>query len=565
MDRHRELALDVPQPAPLKSRTLRESLLRQHIAFVDFMRARASLALSATALVCIVAGTGAFAREAQIRHETISWQECLYNTMGLFAFAGNRFGFPQTALLTVVYFLAPLVSASALFEAMFRLAGERNSLLLVGLRGHNVVCGLGSIGALVARHLDEKGQFQVLVDLRDDARNIGALGEQRDIGAHLMVHGDMTSLAVLQRCRAQRARTVWLTADNDMVNLRAVAQLRTDGGVSNQAHPLIYCQIRDPDLLRQLRADQLKVAPQTRSVSYFDGHELAAKALIAKLFSNKWLPELRLPTVGHLTASSGVSVEFAVSLAEPTPRRFVIVGLGRFGRAVLDQLLVLAPVSSELVAIDLRQSAVSAAVAGLSRSAGQRVTAVVGEVSAADWQAQMDRWVPSNSATNGTVPTTIVLLCTDNDKENLKVALRLATKKYPTVVRMFDQAVLSDKISHETLESVGPGHLGVAEFQSLFRTALPMLIASPYDFGEGECGTPCLRSRILACVHPDGGGSGKALYLATLSPADLEAIKGSGAVAVPSPPLTNGETADLVDDSLWLLTAAALERLAPRD
>jgi hypothetical protein len=175
------------------------------------IRARAGVLLTGLTVVTVVGGVLAFQAEGRHRGDPMSVAEALYSTLGLFAFAGNRFGFPRTVPLVAVYFLAPYITASALLEAAFQMLSSRNSILLTGMRGHTVVCGAGSLGLVLAQEHDRARTPTVLVNV-DVPETIGGTSA-------LVVVGDMKREATLRSARAETAGRVYLTAGDDLVNL----------------------------------------------------------------------------------------------------------------------------------------------------------------------------------------------------------------------------------------------------------------------------------------------------------------------------------------------------------
>ena len=124
-----------PRVRPAGRGGRRNRYIRAWIHGIEALRRRAGVVLAAGATTTIALGLLGFPLEASVRGAHIGPFEALYSTLGLFAFAGNRFGFPQTTLLRFAYFAAPFVSASALVETALRAVADGSSLLLFGLRG----------------------------------------------------------------------------------------------------------------------------------------------------------------------------------------------------------------------------------------------------------------------------------------------------------------------------------------------------------------------------------------------------------------------------------------------
>ena len=265
-----------------------------------WVRAHADVLLPALTVATVALGVGAFDAEATARGEGMPWHEALYSTLGLFAFAGNRFGYPQTALLASVYFLAPFVTASAVAEVFLRLVESRTSLLMTGLRGHTVICGAGTVGAMIAEGADEQGLAAVFINNTEPERG--------DRHGALLVKGDMLQPRVRARARVAFADAVYVTTADDLLNLEVATELAAERGArAGNGSPRIFCHVDDDALRAALRgAPQQGGAPA--DIRYFNCYRLAAKALLGRVFARRWLGAVQLVrarTCGRAPRSPG--------------------------------------------------------------------------------------------------------------------------------------------------------------------------------------------------------------------------------------------------------------------
>ncbi len=420
-------------------------LIFAYVWLAKQIRARAGLILALLTVVTVIGGVAAFQAEGVHRDDPMSAAEALYSTLGLFAFAGNRFGFPRTGALVAVYFLAPYITASALLEAVFRMLSQRNSILLAGMRGHTVICGAGNLGVLLAQEHDKARTPTVLVN--------DELPETTGGTSALVVVGDMKRADTLRNARAESAGQVYLTAGDDLVNLEVAARLAKRFETQPlSTGPAIYCHIADA----ALRTTLLGPGGPGR-VNYFNSYRLSAKALVARMFAEGWLPALQVAPGAFLVAQGGA---FALSGRPPeaSPRLVVVVGLGRFGRAVAEQLADLLPADCALRLVDAEPQAVEDACARLAHRAGTE--GKVADVTDPVWKEGIE----------AAGKQALVFLCTDQDRDNLRVAMGLA-RTARTVVRMFDQP-FGERFKPAGGESF---ELDVAGFQTLFHDAFPML------------------------------------------------------------------------------------------
>jgi Trk K+ transport system NAD-binding subunit len=381
----------------------------------------------------------------------LRWDEALYYALGLFTFQQNQFGYPRTAWLRALYFLAPVVPASALIGAFWRLLEERGSMLIGRARGHVVVGGLGNLGATIAQHFVGQRAFVVGVERSDDTE--GALS-LRAGGGGVVLRGDLRSAPVLRRARCHRAAAVFLASPEDAVNLDAAFHVRRlarlDGG--GRGGPTVYAHVYDA-ALGQALAEHLEAAHEQVRVVPFNSYRFAAKALVAQLVRDRligaqWLaPGLRLARTAwpedplappplpeprrpaDALDEDRARLDRAFRLDGPdggAPDRLVIVGAGRFGRSVAHELLATVGEGARFLIVDRSDEHLRAALDSLPADIRPRV-----EGHAADSVS------PSTIARIGEFAPTAVLVCTDNDLANLRLAIDLHRRSLRTVTRMF--------------------------------------------------------------------------------------------------------------------------------
>ena len=88
------------------------------------------------------------------------------------------------------------------------------------LSGHVIVAGLGRVGRQAAQELHDAGTPFVAVD---PGENAGRAAEER---GYLLLHGDATEDAVLERAGIHRARGLIVTTANDATNVYIVLSAR---------------------------------------------------------------------------------------------------------------------------------------------------------------------------------------------------------------------------------------------------------------------------------------------------------------------------------------------------
>lgn len=235
--------------------------------------------------------------------------ERAYYALGLFVLGGLDIGTPVggplvgRALLWAAYFLAPIITVSALVETAIRLIGPI-ALRVRPWRGHVVIGGAGRLALLYVRKLRERDRRRRILVV-DRNPSPGSLGELRHVHRALVVNGDITSDEVLGGLRVERAHRVLLLTGDDFANLDAAAKILR---LAPDRAGRIVAHVSDLGFMRETAGSSV-----ARGAEIFNGHEFAATYLVRE----------------HL-----------VRRFRSTPQRDLVVlaGFGRFGQTVLHEL-----------------------------------------------------------------------------------------------------------------------------------------------------------------------------------------------------------------------------------
>jgi Trk K+ transport system NAD-binding subunit len=351
----------------------------------------------------------------------------VYYVLGLFVLGGLDIGTPTGGplvgriLLWGAYFLAPVITASAVIDALLRLVRPIARRLRT-IKGHVVVGGAGQLSSVYARKLRERFPQRMLVVVEQDA-NHPSLTEFRDGYRAIVVVGDITEDAVLARLRLERAHRVLFLTGDDFANLDAAAKALT---LAPRLAGRIVVHVSNLGFMRETAGSRV-----ARDCEVFNGHEFAATKLVHD----------------HLVARFVETAELDL---------VVLAGFGRFGQTVLHQLQEHASGRfSHVVIVDERASAHARDFAehpGFAEAYDR--TLIDGDVLDPDvWdriQAVVER--------EGRAP--VVVLGTGVDGTNVQVALRVR-KHHPdayVVARSFRPSPFSAEIVEEA--GAHPLHLG---------------------------------------------------------------------------------------------------------
>jgi len=232
-----------------------------------------------------------------------------YYALGLFVLGGLDLGTPvggpplARGLLWATYFVAPLITVSALVEAALRLLWPL-ALRARRLSGHVILGGAGRLTLIYVRKLRERDPKRPIVVVDQDADH-PLLGELRDLHHAIVVIGDVARSEVLSGLRLESAHRVVLLTGDDFANLDAAAKvLRLAPGMAGR----IVVHVSDLRVVRETKGSSI-----ARACEIFNGHEFAAINLVQEHLMKRF---------------------------ESTPYRDLIVlaGFGRFGQTVLHQL-----------------------------------------------------------------------------------------------------------------------------------------------------------------------------------------------------------------------------------
>lgn len=234
--------------------------------------------LGALAATAVLLGHFGFQEHFRLVGEPRSLSRTLYLSLQLFTLESGSLAPPTPWTLDVARFLAPAVSFSAVLVAIA--AAFRDQLSLARLRffrGHVVVCGLGTKGALLAAAFRESGFRVAAVEVDPGAAGIAAA---RQAGAVVLV-GDATDAALLSRARVARARYLISLCGTDGANAQVAVNARTlrrGGGSTLNA----FIHIVEPDLCALVRAGEVTAGDRSLRMEFFNIYDRAAGALLRR-------------------------------------------------------------------------------------------------------------------------------------------------------------------------------------------------------------------------------------------------------------------------------------------
>ena len=254
--------------------------------------------------------------------EPTGWLTRAYYSLGLFVVGGLDLGMPTggpaigRAFLWVAYFGAPLLTASAVIEAVIRLVAPE-SWQLVRMRDHIIIAGASSLTRYYLQALRERDPKVQVVLVTNDPDS----PETRDIAQSyraVVVSGAINGDFLVKSLRISKARRIFLFGDNDYRSFEAAARM-----IERRPHVAdrIVLHCHNLRFLRSMQETDL-----IKRISSFNAYHLAASGLV------------REKLIGHM---------------HKTVERDVVVlaGFGRFGQTILEELQINAAEEMDIVAV----------------------------------------------------------------------------------------------------------------------------------------------------------------------------------------------------------------------
>lgn len=349
---------------------------------------------------------------------TAGWLTHAYYGLSLFVVSGVDLGTPMRGpwwgmtLLWVAYFGAPLLTASAVIEAVLRVIAPEQWKLR-RLRNHVIIVGTGDMTTSylrVLRRLDPVVPV-VVVDRHFEAGRERELVESFRV---LALAGDASRDFLLDRMQVRRARRVVLLGDDDFATFETAVRV-LDRYPKLAGRIVLHCHN-----LRFMRS--LADTAVARGCITFNAYNFAAVNLVR----NRLLKHF-----------------------ERTHARDVVVlgGFGRFGQTVLEELEQHAPTELESIAvIDVEAGRRMDVVKEQNRlRSDQNRQIFEGDISHPDVWRQVREHIDFN------LGEPVVILGTGNAAQNLRTALWIK-RNWPNCLvftRTHDASELTRQMSGE--------------------------------------------------------------------------------------------------------------------
>ncbi len=232
-----------------------------------------------------------------------------YYILGLFVVGGLDLGTPfggpvwARGLLWVAYFGAPLLTASAVIDAVLRMINPQHWMLR-NLKDHIIVFGSGDLTISYLRMLRRQNPHGRVVVVDNQFDSIREQELQRKYGAATLL-GDLTLGFLRDQLNLTQARRVLLLGDNDFQAFEAATRI-LQAAPNLKFRVIVHCQN-----LRFMRT--LLKTSLGRTCIIFNTYNLAALGFVRNELSDQFRETEQRDNV-------------------------ILAGFGRFGQSVLEQL-----------------------------------------------------------------------------------------------------------------------------------------------------------------------------------------------------------------------------------
>lgn len=378
----------------------------------------------------------------------------MYYAIGLFFFGGMDLGLPTGGpfwariMLWGAYFTSPAITAAAVIESVKHVL-ESSRSELDDLSGHRVIAGAGTLAELymecvdeadrtdekeagprrtlvtdhvrnAAAHLKEwwKGEGDTKTVVVDKDPNSAFLAEFRREYDAIPVTGDVTSKGLLEELHLAEAEFILLVTGDDLANLEAAQLMIEECDVEPSK---IVVHISEIALKRDLdRTDSVL----SNDVSLFNSHRVAAANLVK-----------------HKLASHFEETEETDEV--------ILAGFGRFGQSLLLEL-------DDRLRGKFKTVRILDHDAELNRRIFGEQVELEGKPDVQGFDADIndpDAWKQAFGELDHPNQSPVVVLGSDNDSLNLRVALWLSQDKKYENAEIFVRTVRSAHLARSFADS----------------------------------------------------------------------------------------------------------------
>lgn len=340
----------------------------------------------------------------------------IYYSAGLFVLGGLDLGTPVSgppgarAMLWSAYFLAPLITTSAVIEGALRLVGS-GALGRLRLRRHLVLVGLGRLAGTFVASIRDREPNRLVVALERDVGRPRAQQARRSYGLRVF-SGDARLPGAFASLQLKHAGAVALLTNDDLLNLEVAHRLRR-----LYPHLPVVAHVSDVGLQRAA----LEVHARS-GVHVFNSHRVVASYLYRTYLHPYFQGTLPKDAV-------------------------VLAGFGRFGQAILELLAgsAAAALSRVVVVAPGAAQALRNFHAHVPLGDAFEVTALDADV------GDVATWQEIETRLGSLVAPPVVVVGTQDESTNLQSSLEARTRwpRAPVFTRCENESAFSEELARQ--------------------------------------------------------------------------------------------------------------------
>lgn len=248
-----------------------------------------------------------------------------FHIISLFSFGAKDYGAPISGpifyqmVLYIIYFIAPLISITALTEIVY-LISKPIIPTYIFKKNFHIIFGYGRVGKSAENAIKEKFGTDARILIVDKHLNSSSLGIRLLFGwQKLLINADLSEHFELDFINLSQCKSIFIITDNEWLNLKLLQLVSNDSHFQKETK--IYTRINNLDIIEFLESDPNEGG--VKNNFFFNIHSTSVQLF----FQNKEIDK-SLSEKHHL---------FEDWMSEQIDT-FILLGFGNFGRAFLHEL-----------------------------------------------------------------------------------------------------------------------------------------------------------------------------------------------------------------------------------
>ena len=210
-----------------------------------------------------------------------------FHIISLFSFGAKDYGAPVSGpiffqyILYLIYFLAPIISISALTEILYLISKPIIPSFLFN-KDYYIILGYGSVGKSAENAIKEQMGANAKILIIDKDVTTSSLGAKLILGWNkIFISTDLEDHFKLDFINLSKCKSIFIITDNEWINLKIFQQIKKDKHI--QENTKIYTHINNLDIIEFLDSNNTEI--QNKNDYFFNVYSATAQIF----FLNKGL------------------------------------------------------------------------------------------------------------------------------------------------------------------------------------------------------------------------------------------------------------------------------------